>query len=106
MAGERERSIVVMTVGAVNLDPSTQGEEPMNSRRVGRKVVVAGILTMMALGFGSTVAGASRNDPCANARHWSDYTAGRLQDAMTFEEWDYWYNVWEINEGYMDDLGC
>jgi len=78
----------------------------MGIRTIGRKAIVAGAVTAMALGFSATAAGASRNDPCANARHWSDHTAQRMQDAMTYAEWDYWYNAWEINEEYMDDLGC
>jgi len=78
----------------------------MDIAKVGRKVIVAGALTTIALGFSANVAEASRNDPCANARHWSDHTAQRMQDAMTYSEWDYWYNAWEINEEYMDDLGC
>jgi hypothetical protein len=78
----------------------------MDIRKVGRKVIVAGALTTIALGFNAGVAEASTNDPCANARHWSDHTALRMQDAMTYAEWDYSYDAWEINEGYMDDLGC
>lgn len=78
----------------------------MTNRQAGRKATVAGVLAIVVFALDATTAEASRNDPCANARHWSDYTAGRLQDAMTFEEWDYWYNAWEINEEYMEDLGC
>jgi hypothetical protein len=106
MADQRDRSIVVITVGSRDLDPPTQETNQMDTRKAGRKMIVAGALTAIALGFSAKGAEASPNDACANARHWSDHTALRMQDAMTYQEWDYWYNAWEINEEYMDDLGC